>query len=206
MSAATMTKEEKKQLTNARQNAVRSAWKDERTRVEQGQGTRDWSPDEQKELLSTGRVSGYEGHHMKSVSLFPEQAGNPENIQFLSESEHLDGAHQGSYHNATNGYYDPQTGIMHEFAGDELQPAPVCALSERYHLEQKSGHGVEGGQNTGGQEFDYTGPAMAENTGDEGFDYTGGSSVEGTGQTNAARQSAASAGPSQGSDSGQGYG
>lgn len=130
--SSTMTKEERRQLTNARQSAVRNAWKEERARVENGLGTRDWTPDQQKELLETGRVSGYDGHHMKSVSQFPQYAGDPNNIQFLSEDEHFEGAHQGSYHNATNGYYDPKTCKMNEFDGDELKAPPVEKLSERY--------------------------------------------------------------------------
>ena len=129
--ATALTNEEKKQLSNERQKAVRNAWKKEQERVKNGQGTRDWSPEQQKELVSRGAVSGYEGHHMKSVSLYPEYAGDSNNIQFLSEKEHLD-AHEGNYHNATNGYYDPKTKVMNEFKGAELKPVPVNDLNERY--------------------------------------------------------------------------
>lgn len=65
-----LTNEEKKRLSNERQKAVRDAWKEEKERVKNDQGTRDWSPSQQKELLQRGAVSGYEGHHMKSVSLW----------------------------------------------------------------------------------------------------------------------------------------
>lgn len=123
-----LTNEEKKRLSNERQKAVRDAWKEEKERVKNGQGTRDWYPSQQKELLQRGAVSGYEGHHMKSVSLYPEYAGDPKNIQFLSEEEHLD-AHQGNYHNPTNGYYDPNTQTMNEFQEDDLEPVPVINLS-----------------------------------------------------------------------------
>lgn len=123
-----MSNEEKKRLTYERQNAVRNAWKEEKIRVEAGCGTRNWSKSEQEELIRRGSVSGYEGHHMKSVSLYPEYAGNPKNIQFLSEDEHLYGAHQGKYHYATNGYYDPETKEMLEFSGEELGAIPVVQL------------------------------------------------------------------------------
>ena len=145
-------REERRQLTNARQNAVRQAWKEEQDRVKEGKGTRNWSVDEQKELLETGRVKGYEGHHMKSVSEYPKEAGNPQNIQFLSEDEHLNGAHQGSYHNATNGYYDPDSGTMKEFSGDELEAPPEIALSDTYS------NTTETGQNSA----DYMGSTMDE--------------------------------------------
>ncbi len=130
MSGREMTNEEKKQLSRERQMAVRHAWKNEKALAEQGKGTRNWSEGEQKELIDTGRVSGYEGHHMKSVSLYPEYAGDSKNIQFLNENEHFNGAHQGNYHNLTNGYYDPVTNQMNEFDGDELIEVPVINLEE----------------------------------------------------------------------------
>lgn len=136
--ASGLTNEEKKRLSNERQNAVRNAWKEEKERVKNGQGTRDWTPSQQRELLQRGAVSGYEGHHMKSVSLYPEYAGDPSNIQFLSEDEHLNGAHQGSYHNATNGYYDPETQTMNNFEGSELGQIPVNNLTECYSDDHSS--------------------------------------------------------------------
>lgn len=128
-----LSNEEKKQLSYQRQNAVRDAWKLEKERVSVGIGTRQWSEDEKEELLQRGRVKGYEGHHMKSVSLYPEYAGDPRNIQFLSESEHLYGAHNGDYHNLTNGYYNPDTGIMEDF-GDELRSMPTYNLKNNEAL------------------------------------------------------------------------
>ena len=125
-----LTNEEKKKLSYQRQTAVRLAWKRERNRVREGYGTRNWSGSEQEELISEGVVHGYEGHHMKSVSLFPEYAGDPRNIQFLSETEHLWGAHNGNYHMPTNGYYDPMTGIMHDFKGAELPELNEYSLNE----------------------------------------------------------------------------
>lgn len=133
--SVTLSNEEKKEIARARQNAVRQAWKDEQARVREGKGTRDWTVDEQRELLERGSVKGYEGHHMKSVSEYPEYAEDPKNIQFLTEDEHFQGAHQGSYRNPTNGYYDPETNTMTEFEGDSLGEIPVRPLSERYRPE-----------------------------------------------------------------------
>lgn len=126
--SSVMSNEEKKRLSYERQTAVRNAWKEEKARVEAGCGTRNWSKAEQEELLQRGAVSGYEGHHMKSVSAYPEYAGDSRNIQFLSEDEHLYGAHQGNYHQATNGYYNPETSEMIEFEGDELRELPIMEL------------------------------------------------------------------------------
>lgn len=137
MTSIIMKKDEKRALTSARQSAVRNAWKNEQERVYNGKGTRDWTVDQQKELLETGSVDGYEGHHMKSVSLYPEFAGDPNNIQFLNEDEHLYGAHLGSYHNTTNGYYDPFTKTMVEFTEGDLRQIPEVQLTEQYDIKQR---------------------------------------------------------------------
>ena len=125
-----MTNEEKKRLSYLRQNAVRQAWKDERNRVLNGRGTRDWTTSEQQELISRGSVTGYDGHHMKSVQQYPEEAGNKEIIQFLTEKEHFEGAHSKDYHNATNGYYDVKNNQTIEFTDTEDFTIPEIALSD----------------------------------------------------------------------------
>lgn len=135
MMSSAMSNEEKRRLANERQNAVRNAWKLECERVKSGQGTRTWSKNQQEELMTRGSVRGFEGHHMKSVSLYPEYAGEPRNIQFLTEEEHLYGAHQGNYHNLTNGYYDPYNKVMTEFEGEELPNVPEMDLSNAEETE-----------------------------------------------------------------------
>ena len=113
-----------KQFSVLRQKAVRHAWKAEKELVEKtGKGTRNWTESELVELLSTGKVKGYEGQHMKSANEFPDFAGDPDNIQFLKGrtmdiNEHLD-AHKGNYQNPTNGYYDHKTGNTVDF-GDKI--------------------------------------------------------------------------------------
>lgn len=131
MSNSTLTPEQKKQLTAERQKAVRQAWKEEKQRVLEGKGTRQWTKAEKKELISRGSVSGYDGHHMKSVSKYPQFAGDSKNIQFLTEKEHLYGAHQGSYHNKTNGYYNPKTKEMYGFKGNQHPKAPLYDLNSK---------------------------------------------------------------------------
>lgn len=124
-----LSNEEKKKLSYERQRAVRKAWKEERERVSKGYGTRKWTVDEQKEILQRGAVRGYQGHHMKSVSRHPEHAGNPQNIQFLNQKEHLYGAHGGSYHNSTDGYYDSETRTMKKF-GNRIEELPRYKLTQ----------------------------------------------------------------------------
>ncbi len=126
--ASNLSDEQRRELTNARQNAVRNAWKNEKELVLNGRGTRNWSEKEQLEIAKRGSVKGYEGHHMKSVSRYPSYAGNPSNIQFLSDKEHLD-AHGGDYHSPTNGYYNPKTKKMENFSGRELKPVQDKRLS-----------------------------------------------------------------------------
>jgi hypothetical protein len=112
-----------------RLKAIREAWKSERSYVRDGKGTRDWSQSEQREIAAKGRANGYEGHHMKSVKDYPQHAGNPQNIQFLNRSEHVNGAHKGNTQNATNGYYDPKTGSMHSFGNHDPKAPQSQTLS-----------------------------------------------------------------------------
>ena len=97
-----------------RRKAVASAWKQEKNRVVEGKGTRDWTQAEQREIILKGKAKGYEGHHMKSVDGHNSRAGDPNNIQFLTRKEHF-AAHNKNFHNNTNGYYNPKTGVMTSF-------------------------------------------------------------------------------------------
>lgn len=114
-----MTREEKLELNRLRQQAVRNAWARERELCRNGMGTVNWTRAQQKELLSTGRVSGYEGQHMKSVSKYPQYAGDPNNIQLLTHKEHLAahncGRSKSGYLSPTNGFYDSESQSMQSF-------------------------------------------------------------------------------------------
>ncbi len=86
---------------SSRSSAVRKAWKNEMRSVkETGTGQRSWIPSEIEELLNTGKVKGYQGHHVYSVNGFPELAGDPSNVRFLTRVEHL-AAHNGNWRNIT---------------------------------------------------------------------------------------------------------
>ena len=88
----------------ARQLAVKEAWAQERELVRTtGQGTHPWTEAEKQELLSTGKVKGYEGHHINSVSSNGVLAGDPDNIKFVNgRGDHLL-EHGGSFKNQTSG-------------------------------------------------------------------------------------------------------
>jgi len=93
------------ELTQARQRAVAEAWRQEKILVEKhDNGSRNWTQAEKKELLTTGKISGYEGHHVNDVSNNPKLAENPDNIKFVKgRKEHLE-QHQGSFKNQTTGH------------------------------------------------------------------------------------------------------
>ncbi len=97
----------KKATDRARSRAVSQAWKNELNNVLEGKTgiSRVWKDYEIDELIETGKVKGYQGHHMKSVKGYPELAGDPSNIQFLKRSEHLR-AHGGNWRNITHGRFD----------------------------------------------------------------------------------------------------
>ena len=115
-------------------SAVKKAWKRERQLVIQGKGTRDWTEDQQRQLLRDGIVKDengypYHGHHMKSVEAYPAYQGNPDNIQFLSRDEHYLLAHQGNLRTPVNGYYNLEEGQTEPFTEDELRSCQVISLS-----------------------------------------------------------------------------
>jgi hypothetical protein len=95
-------------LKSARQSAVRKAWKKEVDRVNRtGKGSVSWTRKQLQELLEKGKVSGFIGHHIKSVVAYPHLAGNPKNIQFLSRAQHL-AAHKGNFANPTHRRFTPK--------------------------------------------------------------------------------------------------
>lgn len=114
--------------------AIRLAWEREQELVREGKGTRDWTEEQQKDILNPDMGKAYdedgkafEGHHMKSAEAYPEYQGNPENIQFLSRTEHTQ-AH-GGWRKPTNGYYDYTTGITYDFDEDGFIPCKIIKLS-----------------------------------------------------------------------------
>ena len=127
------------QLRYRRSLGVSRAWDRERELVKQGRGTREWTTKQQKELLKTGRVKGFQGHHMKSVKKYPEYADNPKNIQFLDTSknnnEHLK-AHKGNYQNESNGRYNVNSGKIREMKDGKPRAMNSYELKNKA-IEQK---------------------------------------------------------------------
>lgn len=120
--------------TSEANKAISLAWSKEQQLVREGKGTRDWKPEQQQDLLVRGKVydddgKAFEGHHMKSAEKFPQYQGDPENIQFLSRSEHF-AAHDGNFHNATNGYFNPSTGETLDFGLNKHEPCEILKLSQ----------------------------------------------------------------------------
>ncbi len=119
-----------------RNKAIRKAWEKEKLLVQAGKGTRDWTKEQQSDILDPDKGKAYdkqgrafEGQHMKSASEYPDYQGNPDNIQFLTKDEHLK-AHKGSWQNPTNWFYDPVTKEFYQFGEEELIPCAVLELSD----------------------------------------------------------------------------
>ncbi len=128
--------------TSGASKAIRAAWLKEQELVSEGKGTRDWTPEQQKEILELGKAyyhsenpvdvndgKAFEGHHMKSAEAYPEYQGDPENIQFLSRAEHQ-AAHGGDYRNPTNGYFDPVTKTTRDFCDNKYEPCEIIKLTD----------------------------------------------------------------------------
>uniref|UniRef100_A0A8C5H6N1 Teneurin-2 n=1 Tax=Gouania willdenowi TaxID=441366 RepID=A0A8C5H6N1_GOUWI len=72
----------------ARKRAVEWAWERERKRVELGDaGSRMWSEAEKQQLLTGGRVQGYDGYYSLPIEQQPELSDCPSNIHFMTLSE-----------------------------------------------------------------------------------------------------------------------
>lgn len=115
--------------------AIRLAWEREHYLVQQGKGTRDWTKEQQQDILDPDKGKAYddkgrafEGQHMKSVEEYPEYQGNPDNIQFLTKEEHFE-AHKGSWQNPTNWYYDPVTKEFTDFGDGKIISYKIIELS-----------------------------------------------------------------------------
>ncbi|MBN3292063.1 TEN4 protein, partial [Polypterus senegalus] len=84
----TMDEEKVRVLELARQRAVAHAWATEQQRLRDGEeGTRAWTEGEKQQLLSTGRVLGYDGYFVISVDQYPELSDSVNNIHFMRQSE-----------------------------------------------------------------------------------------------------------------------
>ncbi|XP_058883492.1 teneurin-3-like isoform X4 [Acipenser ruthenus] len=84
----TLDEEKARILEQARQRALSSAWAREQQRVRDGEeGARPWTEGEKRQLLSAGKVQGYDGYYVLSVEQYPELADSANNIQFLRQSE-----------------------------------------------------------------------------------------------------------------------
>lgn len=119
-----------------RNKAIRKAWEREQELVKEGKGTRDWTKEQQQDILDPDKGKAYddqgrafEGQHMKSAAEYPEYQGDPNNIQFLTREEHLE-AHKGSWQNPSNWYYDPVTKEFHDFGDEGHIPCKIIELSD----------------------------------------------------------------------------
>ena len=121
-----------------RNKAVRKAWEKEQILVQEGKGTRDWTKDQQADILDPNKGKAYDdqgrafvGQHMKSAAKYPEYQGDPDNIQFLTYDEHLE-AHKGNWQNPTNWYYDPITKEYTDFGDNAPTPCSIIELSDPF--------------------------------------------------------------------------
>ena len=133
------------------QSAVEQAWKAEKLLVRAGKGTRDWTVQQQAELLYRGRVSGFEGSHMLPKSLYPQFAGDPKNIHFLPSTAHYQGVHQGHPTSVLpEGWFDERTGEIISPGKGIIPSQPVIDLTDRidfHHPEFLKG--IEGFEQSG---------------------------------------------------------
>lgn len=89
-------------IKNARRQGVEKAWAKEVNAVKEGNSKYNWTRKEIKELLSRGKIKGYDGCHIVDVQANPNLAANPENIIFLKHDVHINVVHGGNTNNLSN--------------------------------------------------------------------------------------------------------
>ena len=128
-------------IDSLRKKAVRLAKVKERERLSRGYQTYNWTEEEAQLIINDKWPKGYEGHHMMSVSEYPEYAGDPENIQWIPTPYRENGkknrtlhsqAHGGDFKNPTHGFFDLNTGETIEFEDGE-EPS-----TEKFVMKRKT--------------------------------------------------------------------
>lgn len=114
--------------------AILAAWNKEQELIQEGKGTREWTPEQQQDILEKGKAYdedgvAFQGQHMKSAEMYPEYQGAPGNIQFLTRAEHLE-AHNGNWRNPTNWYFNPVTKEKFDFGDGPFLPCEIIQLAE----------------------------------------------------------------------------
>ena len=114
--------------------AILAAWNKEQELVQKGKGTREWTPQQQQDILDKGKAYdedgvAFRGQHMKSAEMYPEYQGEPGNIQFLTRAERLE-AHNGNWRNPTNWYFNPLTKEKIDFGDGPFIPCEIIQLQE----------------------------------------------------------------------------
>lgn len=114
--------------------AILAAWNKEQELVQKGKGTREWTLEQQQDILEKGKAYdedgvAFQGQHMKSAEMYPEYQGDPRNIQFLTRVEHLE-AHDGNWRNPTNWYFNPVTKEKFDFGDGPFIPCEIIQLPE----------------------------------------------------------------------------
>ncbi|XP_061690112.1 teneurin-3 isoform X3 [Syngnathoides biaculeatus] len=85
---ATVDEEKARVAELARQRALAGAWAREQRRLRDGEeGGRPWTEGEKRQLLSGGKVLGYDGYYALSAEQYPELADGADNIHFLRQNE-----------------------------------------------------------------------------------------------------------------------
>lgn len=120
--------------------AILAAWNKEQKLVQEGKGTREWTPQQQQDILDKCKAYdeddvAFQGQHMKSVEKYPEYQGDPENIQLLTRAEHLE-AHDGNWRNPTNWYFNPVTKEKTDFGDGKFILCEIIQLAEPVNKAQ----------------------------------------------------------------------
>ena len=110
------------------------AWEYEQADVKMGgKGSINWNREQRIELLRSGKVRGYVGHHQKNVANQPQHPANPDNIRIIADKDHLPIGHKGDFRKPTDDpFIDKDKMLKHtnrkRVRGNELKGVGIAAV------------------------------------------------------------------------------
>ncbi|BES99420.1 EGF-like domain [Nesidiocoris tenuis] len=85
----TVEREKERLLHHAKTAGMKKLWHREREAVRNGlpgSSSKEWTHQEEQELLKQGYVSGFDGEYIRDVKLYPELAEDPFNLRFVKKN------------------------------------------------------------------------------------------------------------------------
>lgn len=123
-----------------RNDGVNQMWKYLKAEVQMGGNSSGFTPEQQQELLESGKVRNFEGHHVNSVGAHPDLQANPDNVIPLEEHrfdegprDHFD-AHGNNWRNSTEGQLIDRNKTLDDTNNKRISDKQLEITTERNNI------------------------------------------------------------------------